>query len=723
MRYASLIAAWFVQVAIIVLPSIVSAQIAQSGDISRKSVQMVRTEIAPKLDGKLDDPGWATAAILEDLQQFKPVEFAEPTERSRFYLMYDDDFLYVGAELYESNPDGIIARQLIHGGSLEYDDTAGILLDPFDSHRTGYLFLVNPHGIRNEATYDNPTEPNFDWTGIWNARTSIGPDGWTAELVVPFKTLNFDPDNRDWGLTVERRIVRKQESIAWTFHNQNVNPGATGIAKGFEGLTQGRGLDVVPTVALSESKDFMTGSSTFELEPSLDVFYKITPQMTAVLTVNTDFSATEVDEQQINLTRFSLFFPEKRDFFLQDADIFRFGNLEKNGIPFHSRRIGLSEDGQPIDLIAGIKLTGRAGPWNVGLVDVLQDEFADVSQSNLFVARVARNILGESSIGVIVTSGSATTDTDNTLIGTDFRYRNTELLEDKTVEGELWYQKSDTDGVSGEDAAWGVGIGIDNENGFWGETGVRVFEANFNPALGFINRPGIREYRLKAGYTKWPGMPRISKFRLFITSDWITDTDGNLETRELQLRPVSIFNREGDEFEFSIKNTKEVLVDDFEIVPGVIIAPGSYSFTRYEIDLAREPHRKFAPSLEIEGGDFFDGRRLDTSIGAGWRPDEHLHVELKAEWSDVDLPGGAFTTRLYQGRLNYAFNSRWAWLNFLQYDNHSEEMSINSRLRWIPEAGHEAFFVINRGFTRDTSGNFHSRNSEIVLRINYTFRF
>ncbi len=267
MRNALLIPIWTVQVAISALPVNVDAQTVQSGEISRKSVQIVRTETAPILDGQLDDPAWADATVIDDLQQYKPIEFTEPTERSRFFLMYDDSFLYVGAELYESNPDDIIARQLIQGGSLEYDDTAGILLDPFDSHRTGYLLLVNPHGIRNEATYDNPTEPNFDWTGIWNARTSIGPDGWTAELAVPFKTLNFDPDNSDWGLTVERRIVRKQESIAWTFHNQNVNPGATGIAKGFEGLTQGRGLDVVPTVALSDSKDFMVGNATSELKP------------------------------------------------------------------------------------------------------------------------------------------------------------------------------------------------------------------------------------------------------------------------------------------------------------------------------------------------------------------------------------------------------------------------------------------------------------------------
>ena len=719
--------AGFIQVAALALPVIVSAQTAQSGDSSRKSIQIVRTETPPILDGKLDDPAWASAAVIDDLRQYRPDENALPTEPSIFYLMYDDDYLYVGAMLYESDPENITARQLVQGGTVRYDDTAGFIIDPFDSRRTGYRFMVNPHGIRREATYDNPTESNFDWEGIWNARTSIGPDGWSAEFAIPFKTLNFDPDNHDWGLTVDRRIVRNQENSAWTYHNRDINPGATGLATGFEGLTQGRGLDIVPSLSLKDSKNFESGASDFEVEPSLDLIYKISPQLTAMLTLNTDFSATEVDDQQVNLTRFSLFFPEKRDFFLQDADIFRFGNIEENGMPFHSRRIGLSDEGQPIDLIAGVKLTGRAGPWNVGVLNVLQDEFQDqtglVPETNLFVGRIARNVLGESSIGAIVTSGSATRDTDNLLVGADFRYRNTAMLEGKTVEGELWYQKSDTDGFSGDDAAWGAGIGINNEDGFWGETGVRVFETNFNPALGFINRAGVREYRLIGGYTTWPNLPRISKIRSFMIANWVTDADGDLETRELHLFPISILNRAGDEFELSIKNTKEVLVDEFEIVPGVIIAPGSYSFTQYEIDLSRASHRKFAPALEIEAGDFFGGKRVDTAIGASWRPNEHLFVDLRAVWSDVELPGGDFTTRLYRGRLDYAFNARWAWLNFLQYDNLSDEMSLNSRLRWIPESGREAFLVINRGFARDTSGSFHSRNSEIVLKMSYTYRF
>jgi hypothetical protein len=714
--------------ALLIVSSAAFAQTASSGVASRKSVQIARTESAPSIDGQIGESEWSNAAIIDDLHQYRPNEFSEPSQRTTFYLMFDDDFLYVGAKAYESDPSSIVARQLVQGGTLEFDDNIGIILDPFDSHRTGYRFVVNPHGIRAEATYDNPTEHNFDWSGIWKARTSIGPDGWTAEMAIPFKTLNFDPDNGNWGLTVSRRLARKQEGIAWTSHNRDVNPGATGVATGFEGLTQGRGLDIVPTVVLNDSKDFSSNTSTSKLEPSLDVFYKFTPQLTGVLTLNTDFSATEVDDRQINLTRFSLFFPEKRDFFLQDADIFRFGNIEENGIPFHSRRIGLSDEGQPIDLIAGVKLTGRAGPWNVGVLDVLQDDFLQedgsiVSQSNLFVGRVARNIMGESSIGAIVTSGSATDDTDNLLVGTDFRYRNTEALEGKTIEGELWYQQSDTDGVSGDEGAWGAGIALYNEDGLWGETGVRVFETNFNPALGFVNRTGVREYRLIGGVTKWPNRPRITKFRSFLIANLVTDTDGNLETREFHLFPFSIENQAGDEIELSIRNTKEVLIEDFEIVPGVTIPAGSYSFNQVEIDLSRASHRKFAPALEVEAGDFFDGKRVDTSIGASWRPNEHLYLDFRGVWSDVELPDGEFTTRLYQGRIDYAFNARWAWLNFIQYDNLSEGMSINSRLRWIPEAGREAFFVINRGFIRDSSGSFHSRSSELVLRINYTFRF
>lgn len=706
-------------------PGFVAAQ--DTAATTRKVAAIPRTETAPEIDGEISEAAWEDASVVEDLHQYRPQEGADPEHKTRFLFMFDDDFLYVGARAYDSDASAITARQMVQGATIGNDDSISLILDPFNSRRTGYRFMLNPLGVRREGTYDTPTEISWDWKGIWDARTQIDEHGWTAEIAIPFKTLSFNPNNGSWGVNFDRRTVRIQERSAWVSRNRTINASTSGLISGFNGLSQGLGLDVVPSISLISSRDIEVASPTFDAEPSLNVFYKITPSLTAALTLNTDFSATEVDDQEVNLTRFSLFFPEKREFFLQDADMFQFGNIDQNGMPFYSRRIGIDDDGQPVNLIGGAKLTGRMGPWSIGVLNVLQDEFetatAVVPETNLFVGRITRTVLGESSIGMIVTDGSASTDADNTLVGVDFRYRNTKLPNGKVLDGELWYQKSNTEGLTGNDSAWGAGVALSNENGFWGDTGIRVFDENYFPGIGFLNRPGVREYHLNGGYNKWLNGRRIDRFKSFVEARFTTDAGGSLESREIDLFPISILNPKGDKTELVISNTKEVLTQDFEIVPGVIIPPGTYTFSQIGAELAWASHRKFSPTLKLEAGEFYGGDQINTTVGAAWRPSEHLLVDIEAEWSDTKLPYGDFLTTLYRGKFDIAFNPRWAWLNVIQYENVSGELGLNSRLRWIPEAGREAYFVINHGFIRDSSRSFKTLTSEIVLKINYTFRF
>ena len=250
------------------------------------------------------------------------------------YLAYDDENLYVAARMWDSDPDRIMAREMVQNRDLRWDDSLTVYLDPFNNKRTGYRFQVNPNGSRDDAVFETPVNANADWDGIWHAEARVDEAGWAAEFAIPFKTLNFDPDNPDWGFSIERSIARKQEEIAWVSYNRQVNPGTTGVISGLTGLRQGRGLDVAPSIVSTRSRNFEADSSGVDTEPSLDLFYNFKPSLTGALTVNTDFSATEVDDRRINLTRFSLFFPEKRDFFLRDVDIFSFGGLDGNGIPF-----------------------------------------------------------------------------------------------------------------------------------------------------------------------------------------------------------------------------------------------------------------------------------------------------------------------------------------------------------------------------------------------------
>jgi hypothetical protein len=297
-------------------------------DPGQKSVRVVRAATPPVIDGVLDDAVWQTAALVDNLHQVRPVEYAEPSERTEIYLLYDDDALYIGARLYMDDPAAITANAMRQNdSSMTQDDTLFVTLDPFNDRRSGYFFGINPNAVRMDGLYRNVSEYYSDWDTIFDAKTARFDQGWTVEYEIPFKSISFDPNTDTWGLNFSRSIQERNEDIAWVTRNRRWDPSSAGLAIGFEGLEQGLGLDIVPSVSLSDSRAFGSGTSTNDFEPSLDLVYKITPSLNGSVTINTDFSATEVDDRQVNLTRFNLFFPEKRDFFLREADIFEFGRI------------------------------------------------------------------------------------------------------------------------------------------------------------------------------------------------------------------------------------------------------------------------------------------------------------------------------------------------------------------------------------------------------------
>ena len=301
-------------------------------DPGQKSVRVVCTDTPPVIDGDLGDAAWARAAFVDDLHQTDPVEYAEPSEHTEIYVIYDDDALYVAARLYDSDREQITANNMRQNDEIAQDDRFYVMIDPFNERRSGYLFGINPNGVRGDGVYRNVSELYANWDSIYDAAAGRFEGGWTAEIEIPYKSISFDPTTDTWGLNFSRGIVRRDETIAWVSRNREFNPSVSGLAVGFEGLEQGLGLDIVPSASIigerTYSQDTLADEgSTTSLEPSLDIFYKLTPQLNASLTVNTDFSSTEVDDRQVNLDRFGLFFPEKRDFFLRESDIFEFGGI------------------------------------------------------------------------------------------------------------------------------------------------------------------------------------------------------------------------------------------------------------------------------------------------------------------------------------------------------------------------------------------------------------
>ena len=704
--------------------------------LTRKATEIVRASSPPLLDGRLDDPVWAEAAVISDLHQYEPVDHGEPSETSFFYVLYDDENLYVGARLLDSEPALIAARQMVQGQSVSVDDRIELVLDPFNNMRTGYRFQLNPNGVRRDGVFDRGTNVNEDWDGIWHAEAVIDEQGWTAEIAIPFKTLNFDANNPDWGFTVARTIPRKQESMAWSSFDRDVNPSSAGILSGFSGLRQGRGLDIIPAVSLASNHDFATEDQATRTDPSVDVFYNFTPSLTGVLTFNTDFSSTEVDDRQVNLTRFPTFFPEKRDFFLQDVDIFSFGpgrsggGRGSNGLPFFSRRIGLSDTGQAVDINSGAKLTGRIGRLNVGVLGVNQDGFEGrrgyVEESDLFVGRVSANVLEESSVGMIVTSGNPRSNIDNSLAGADFRYRNRRLLPGRTTDGTAWFQRTDSADIDLEQSAWGTTLGVTSSEGLSARLEYEVLQPNYNPALGFVNRRDYERRRLWSAYRYRPqGHPWIrSVTALFSVQEYDTYSTGEFESSSLWMRPIRIENHRGDNYSVALSRGREVLVEPFTVAGSTVIPAGEYEESGYEIEMEWARERVLAPSLTIGKEDYYGGERASVQGRVDWRPGSRWYGRVSYEYNDVELAHSQFRTRLIQLRSNLAFNVRWSWLNLVQYDNLSESVGVNSRLRWNPRAGEDLYVVWNHDFDALAAfSDMHSRQSEFAVKYSRTFRF
>jgi hypothetical protein len=474
--------------------------------------------------------------------------------------------------------------------------------------------------------------------------------------------------------------------------------------------------------------------------------------------VNTDFSATEVDDRQVNLTRFSLFFPERRDFFLQDVDIFLFGRLQQDGRPFFSRKIGINSVGQPVPLDVGGKVSGRIGRFDIGTLAVKQEAYRDpsnptevIDSSTSLVGRVAANVLAESSVGMIVTSGDPTSNRDNTVAGVDFRYLNSQLIGGKSLEGDAWFQQSDTPGLDGNDTAFGLNLAMPSNTGWRGEAGYTRIEDNFYPALGFVRRTGVDEVALQGGHTWRPlGTPIRTIFsgmnvtRIEYLDDvFVNGEKLDVQTQNLNLQALNIDFNSQDSIGLGVSNTKEGLEAPFMISRGVVIPEGMYSFNNVNLSVRSGDQRAIGGGFFINDGDFYDGQRFGVTTFVGWRPSPHFRTNLNYQYNEISFPGKgddllpsglprcttldcAFVTRVVRLSLETIFSSRWSWVNLLQYDNVSRTIGVNSRLHWVPQAGREAFLVLNhnlRDNPLEPDNDFHTSFSEFTVKYSYTFRF
>lgn len=705
------------------------ASVDGASDPMRWSTTISRTETPPDIDGRLDDVAWETASKVTDFRQARPVENSDPSEETVVYLTYDSDFLYVGVRCDQRNTP-IIAKQMRRDGSLTSGDSFGFAIDTFFDRRNGYAFETNPVGARRDSLVVENESLLSEWDGIWYAKSSIDAEGWSAEFAIPFKTINFDPETTIWGINFERFIRgNRGERIRWASPRRNVqipNAALWGTVDGLSGLDQGEGIDFKPflTTRYSEVEDetAMGRSDGIEIEPGFDLFFKITPSLTAAFTVNTDFAETDVDSRQVNLTRFPTFFPEKRDFFLQDAGIFEFGGINRSPLPFFSRRVGIGPTGEEIGIEFGAKITGRVDDWTVGLLNVQLEDFDGLDAKNLAIGRVQYQVAPESTVGAMFTHGDPKTNGDNTLVGFDVNLRDSSFNgTDQIMEAHAFFMGTDTSGETGSGTAFGGSIGSPNDKVFWNVFVGQVGE-DFNPALGFVSRTGIREYSATYRYRWVVNNDHIERFDLQGRFYLVTNLDDQVETRNITVPIFEIETKDGDEFRTSMSVQREQLFEPFRIARDVTIPADDYEFTRYAARFQTSNERPVRAEIEFVVGDFFNGNRTEANFELDVRPSENLSAEFELQHNDVHLDQGTFITRLISARVNLAFTPDLFWSTTLQYDNVSETAGVNSRVRWTVEPGSDIYVVVNQGF--DTDGyDWTATSSDITTKIGWTFRF
>lgn len=697
---------------------------AQQARASDDSVEIQRTATPPVIDGRLDDPVWTTGALIDHFDQAEPVPGAPPSQRTEVRLLYDSRFIYVGVRAFDTDPAAIVAKQMVFDGWMGSDDRINLTFDTFHDRRNGYFLQLNPLGTRGDALLQNNGSFEREWNGIWYGRSTIDDEGWSCEFAIPFETLSFDPKSEVWGFNVQRRIRRTDEDLRWTDALPNrsiVDVGNIGTIRGLRGMEQGLGLDLTPSMALAYRSEEMA-SDHYLGRPSFDLSYRFLPSVRGLLTFNTDFSESPVDTRQVNLSRFALFFPETRDFFLEDAGLFQFGDLDdENGVPFFSRRIGLVPEEGEVKIRAGAKLTARVGPVNLGLLDVQMESFRDIDSKNLSVGRLSLNLLEESRVGVIFTSGDPATNDHNWLVGVDGRYRVSNLFGEQIFQADAWLQRTQSTGTSGREAAFGARLEYPNDRINW-KLEFKEIQENFRPALGFANRLGIRQYDGSFRFRVRPE-PWLRTVDSQVLGLLVTDRGNRLETGRILWNLLAFQNNLGDKLTFSYVFEKEELRDEgFKLPDGLFVEKGSYSGHRGRISLHSSSGRPVQLRLEYGMGDFFSGRRQQLITGLDLRLSRFFFLGLDYEQTTIRLPQGSGHTRLARLDLALTATPNLSWTTALQYDNVSDTLGLSSRIRWIVEPGNEIFLVFNESYEANAEG-IHPTFSQATFKVRYTFRF
>jgi hypothetical protein len=711
-----------------------------SAAVRAEEIKAVRVKEGPKIDGLLTDPVWQSASAIIGFRMVEPRPGEDPSEKTEARVLYDDASLYIGVYCHDSEPARISANTMAHdSGNIQSDmgyghspqtasdDVVRVLLDPFQDKRNAYVFFVNSRGARGEGlVYAGSSSLN--WDGIWEAESRRLEDGWSTEIRIPFKTISFRPGLTVWGLNIERTIARKMEVIrlSGTTRDSNFNnPNEAAALQGIEGVRQGLGITFRPYGLASASKDNLVASTYHgELDGGFDLYKSFTPNLVGVASYNMDFAETEVDERRINLTRFPLFFPEKRMFFLEGSEVFSFSS-SVSFMPFFSRKIGLFE-GSQIPVRFGTKLYGKIGNTNLAVLDVQTGAYGDLSGRNLLAARMTQNIFAQSKVGWIFTNGSPTGER-NSLAGVDFNYSSSKFLGDKNIMLAAWgaYNWNERE----EGRHHGFGFRADYPNDLWNvQTTYAYYGEALDPGLGYMMRQGIQTAFARVAYQPRPAGGFLGRFvRQFFfeaSADYYWDLSGNLETSQINASPLAFRTQSGERLGFSVVTNRDVLSYDFEIAKGIILPAGPYDFTSFRLEASTASHRPVVIDAGYNFGEFYSGRYDDVNLGLTLKFKGYATLAFDANLVRGRLPEGRFNENVYQVKADIFLSPDLGLMNYVQFDDISNTLGWSARLRWQISPGNEIFLVYNKNWERrwDPMSRFAPLGDRGVVKISLSIR-
>ena len=746
-RFTKILTSAINLVPICILPILGFGQDSNNENDSKEIIAYPLNGIELHLDGIVDEELWLTIPGNDNFLMQEPKEGGEPTEQTQVRVAFDNQNLYIAVVCYDSDPSDIKAFQKKRDESLETDDRFRWIFDTFMDKRSAYFFEINPLGLRGDGLI-SPGQGetlNKDWDGIWKAWTFIGDFGWSAEIRIPFRSINFDSKKDVWGINFQRTIRRKNEELLWAGHRRNqglLRPQNAGILTGLVDPSQGLGLEIVPYAIAQSSKEYdeeNDGSiNTTSADLGFDINYNITSQLKASFTYNTDFAQTEVDNRQINLTRFPLRFPEKRDFFLEGSSILQFAPASSVD-PYFSRRIGLV-NGMRIPIKYGGRLIGNVGKNNIALLHVRTGKMGELNPESFTVGRYRRNFWKESSIGVVYTHRSTEDDIllgnpvqDRKTWGADLNLSTSEFLDKYTLQLSAFFvghnPASPFDNSTSMIDRSVRGFRFNFPNQPWSAwVSYREFGDAYDPAVGFNPRNGFKRLQPAINYA-----PLFEKSNVIREIEWgiyyeyLTSLENKLLTENLRFTLGEIRFESGDKIGVQVARGFEFLNEDFDILDdgSVIVPTGEYVNWVYELEASSASFRKVSGSIGYEAGGFWTGNISSLVLGLTIRPVPGINLSSGYTHTKVTTQNDGFNTNLFQLDLGLDFTPDISLSSNIQFDDVSEILGSNTRFRWIITPGTDIYCVYNHNWLNDPGLNrrLFTIQQGAAMKVIYTYRF